>query len=66
MTPLRTGSDLLACELPALPPRAADTPTTSATSAAMKRYLIITPFSDRASRTGLMTAAILSTGASES
>jgi hypothetical protein len=43
MTPLRTGSDLLACELPELPPRAVDTPTTSATSAAMRRYLIPHP-----------------------
>src|SRR5438270_3518737 len=50
ITPFLTGRAWLGRELPAPPPRAVETPTTRATSAATTRYFILTPFYDRAPR----------------
>jgi hypothetical protein len=59
MTPFLTpGGAALVCELPALPPRAVETPTTRATSAATTRYFILTPFSDRRHAVALGPATV--------
>src|SRR5438552_3005723 len=62
MTPFLTPGAAFVCDLPALPPRAVETPTTRATRAAMTRYFILTPFFDRALRTGPMGDCLERTG----